>query len=133
EAVIDDSYRVLAKRFSTLDADVYTAEPVACGPQVLIAVLRERIEEGAPIHDLFAREARALCRFTHPGVTDTFDFGVHQGRPYVVTSLSIGESFAAEMDKLRNTPERAVKAIATLHAAVDALHAAGLSHGSLGP
>jgi serine/threonine protein kinase len=130
--VIDQAYRVLAKRQESADAEIYCGEPIASGPPVAIAFIREKLGHGDPAEEAFEREGRALCRFTHPGVAEVFDCGVFNGMPYVVTALPVGEKLAAELESLRAAPDRALKAISGAYEAIEAAHAAGLAHGALG-
>jgi hypothetical protein len=130
--IIDQAYRVCALGRRLADADVYCGEPIAKGPPVAIAFLRTQIAESEEdVREAFEREGRALCRFTHPGVADVFDCGVHGDRPYVVTSLVAGEKLSSEVAALRNATDRAVRGVSTLYDALDAAREAGLVHGEL--
>src|SRR5688500_8618735 len=111
--IIDHAYRVLMKRSDTPDAEVYCGEPLASGPPVAIAFLREQIaDDDEDVKETFLKDGRALCRFTHPNVIEMFVCGIYQGRPYAITALPVGEPLHAEIGALKQDPQRAVRAIA---------------------
>lgn len=46
----------------------------------------------------FEREARAVARLSHPNVVSVYDYGVHDGKPFLVMELVDGPTVAALLD-----------------------------------
>jgi serine/threonine-protein kinase len=90
--------------------------------------------ELADIHDAMIAELRAASRITHPHILTTHDAGRHDGRVYVVSDDVQGavlREFITRHQPLR--PRMALEMGWQLAEALDAVHAAGVVHGSINP
>jgi serine/threonine-protein kinase len=116
---------------------VYEAKHATLGRRVAIKVLHAH-EAGEPKSDLlakrFLREGRAAAAVKHAHVVDVFDFGVHEGIPFLVMELLDGETLAQRIERggaMR--VEEAVELLLPIVSAVAELHAAGIIHRDLKP
>jgi hypothetical protein len=82
----------------------------------------------------FERELEVLRRLRHPGIVGFVDAGVHQGRPFLVTELVVGETLQARLDRVGAlSPAETIELGAALADALAHAHAAGALHRDLKP
>lgn len=62
-----------------------------------VAVKLLAVEGDADLTERFHLEARAAARLNHPNLVAVYDFGDHDGRPYLVMELVEGRSLAEEL------------------------------------
>src|SRR5258706_9374409 len=79
----------------------------------------------------FEVEAKALAALNHPNILAIYEFGEHEGHPYIISELVQGEPLRAGMGKLslRQTLDIAAQICDGLGAA----HAVGIAHRDLKP
>lgn len=86
-----------------------------------VKVLRPTQDPG--IVERFSREARTLASLRHPGVVTVYDYGVEEGRPYLVMELLPGPSLAQlladggplPIELVRRYGEQAAMALQAVH------------------
>ncbi len=83
----------------------------------------------------FYREARAASMLSHPNVVKVTDYGTHDGQPYLVMELVMGESMAYWLDTHTTPPalSEVREAMLQVSRAVEAAHASGIVHRDLKP
>jgi serine/threonine-protein kinase len=82
----------------------------------------------------FLREGRVAARVRHAHVVDVHDFGIEDGRPFLVMELVEGESLAQRLQ--REGPlsvECVVEIVLPILSAVAELHTAGIVHRDIKP
>lgn len=80
------------------------------------------------------REAQAAARILHPHIATTYDWGQHEGQPYVVMELADGTSLARILVRRGQIGwQAAVGCAAQVADALAALHARGLVHRDVTP
>ncbi|WP_308405069.1 serine/threonine-protein kinase [Streptomyces sp. B93] len=82
----------------------------------------------------FCLEAQTAARVSHPNLVRVYDFGAHDGRPYLVMELVDGRSLAEERD--RHTvfaPEEAADIAAQMAAGLAAAHRHRVVHRDIKP
>ncbi len=82
----------------------------------------------------FRLEARTAARLNHPHVVAVYDFGSHDGRPYLVMELVDGWTLAQERSR-RGTlpPQEAAGIAAQMAAGLAAAHRQGVIHRDIKP
>jgi hypothetical protein len=114
--------RVSEGRFGT----IYRATQRASGKQVTLEVLRT---------DLVGddQEVKAANAIKCSGIANVFDFGqVPDGRRYRVMELLEGESLDQRLQRGRLSPPETARILGQIAEVLQAAHAWGLPHGSLG-
>ena len=82
----------------------------------------------------FLLEARAGAALRSPHVVQIFDYGLHEGRPYIVMELLTGESLADRLDRTGPlSPRTTERVIAQVARALTRAHSAGVIHRDLKP
>jgi serine/threonine protein kinase len=113
--------------------DVYRAHDSQIEREVALKVLLAGAIENATIRERFEREARLIARLEHKAIVPIYDYGVDNGRPYIVMKLMQGGSLA---DKLKWGGLPAAQAVSVLQricAALDRVHANNIIHRDLKP
>jgi len=81
----------------------------------------------------FQQEAKAIARLDHPAIIPVYDFGIHNGQPYLVMKYVSGGSLA---DRLRHEPLALHEISRILHIigpAIDYIHQQQIIHRDLKP
>ena len=81
----------------------------------------------------FPREARAAAGVAHQGVVSVFDYGVEDGRPFLVMEYVAGGNVAERLKDPAAQPLDAAAVSYELLDALQAVHAAGIVHRDVKP
>ena len=113
--------------------EVYRAHDQQLARDVAIKVLPPAFSADADAVQRFEQEARATAAFNHPGVLAIYDFGVHEGRSYLVTELLEGETLRERLNHQRLSVEAAIKYATEVAQALAVAHAKGIVHRDIKP
>ena len=72
-------------------AEVFRARDVVLGRTVAVKILTESSAADEETRARFLREARIGASITHENIIRVYDFGVEQGRPFMVMEFLRGE------------------------------------------
>src|SRR3984957_2660991 len=132
--IIAERYRVESLLGEGGMGKVYAAEHIHMRKQVAIKVLHSEMSTTPEVVARFEREAVAAGKITHPNVAAATDFGRLEDRSFfLVLEYVAGVDLRSALRPGALPPERAVKIIRQITAAVGAAHAAGVVHRDLKP
>ena len=113
---------------------VYKARQKRLDRLVALKILASALEKAPGFAERFAREAKALARFSHPHIVGVFDFGqTEAGRYYLLMEYVDGANLR---DVIRTGHVSAAEALAIVPqicAALEFAHAAGIVHRDIKP
>lgn len=115
-------------------ASVYRAEHVMLNKAVALKLMDRALLDSPGARERFLREGRVVASITHPNVVNITDVGVHEGTPYLVMELLVGEDLHNHL--VRNAPldDRATtRLVLPLIAALSAAHEVGVVHRDVKP
>lgn len=126
-------YQIEAKLGQGGMATVYRAQDPHFGRNVAIKVLPHEFLDDATMRGRFEREARTIASLEHPAIVSVYDFGEHDGQPYLVMRLMPNGSLA---DRLQRGPiplAESGRILQRILSALEAAHTAGIIHRDLKP
>ena len=114
--------------------EVYEAEDLDKGRVVALKLLPESLSHEPTFRERLQREARAAGRLQEPHVVPIHDYGEIDGHLYVDMRLIEGPDLRTVLlEQGAMTPARAVGVVRQIAAALDAAHAAGITHRDVKP
>ena len=115
-------------------ATVYLAHDPRFGRDVALKVLPPQFLHEEQFRARFEREAKTIAMLEHKAIVPVYDFGEHDGQPYLVMRYMTGGTLE---DKVRRegllSPEETVRIVRSIAAALDAAHSKGIVHRDLKP
>ena len=99
-----------------------------------VAVKTLKTSDDGDLRRLFEREARATAQLLHPNIVTLHHVGEHEGQPYLVLELLLGETLAARLARKRKLPvDDALVILDSVLAAIAFAHERGVLHRDLKP
>ena len=81
----------------------------------------------------FRREAQAIAKLRHPNIVDVYDFGEHNGTPYMIVEYIPGGSLASRMEQGPLDQAAALRYLRGIAAGLDYAHNHGVVHRDVKP
>ena len=112
---------------------VYRAEDTRLDRFVAIKFMRPEIIDDPGARGRFKREAQAVASLHHPNICPFFDFGEHDGHPYIVTELLEGETLSERMSGGPIPLDEVVEIATQIAEGLKTAHAKGFVHRDIKP
>ena len=115
-------------------AMVYQARDLMLERKVAIKILREDFSSNPEFRERFRQEARAAANLSHPSIVTIHDFGLDQGRLFIVMENVPGTNLKSMLQKRgRFSIEETIQLIVQACAGIGYAHRAGLIHCDVKP
>jgi serine/threonine-protein kinase len=133
-AVLDDRYQVIEPIAEGAMGAVYRGERLKLGRAVAIKIMHDALPDELASRGRFEREAKLMARLEHPHCVSVMDFGLHDGKPYLVMELVRGTSLLDVLAKSgRIEPARAAELVKQVLSGLAHAHELGIVHRDIKP
>ncbi len=113
---------------------VYKAIDTKTEDIVAVKVLHMRIEEDSDVYRRFQQEFRAAAKLEHPNIVRAIDFGMDDGKSYLVSEFVDGKSLGQILDeRVRLPEEEAIRIITQVAQALHYAHTGRVIHRDVKP
>jgi eukaryotic-like serine/threonine-protein kinase len=126
-------YEILSPLGAGGMGEVYRARDSRLGRDVALKILPESFALDKDRLHRFEQEARAVAALNHPNILAVFDFGSHNGAPFLVSELLEGESLGAVLDRGSLPQRKAIDYGVQIAHGLAAAHDKGIVHRDLKP
>lgn len=134
DGVLGDGRYRLARRLGAGGmASVWLAHDDRLDRPVAIKVISDTLAGEERYRERFDREARAAASLSHPNIVPVYDYGVHDGHPFLVMEYVPGGSLSDLLRSPAPAPLDVVELARQLLSALDCVHRAGLVHRDVKP
>jgi serine/threonine protein kinase len=132
--LLNNRYQVLEERGKGGMAFIYHARDLMLERDVAIKVLREDFSNDPVFQERFRQEGRAAANLSHPNIVTVHDFGLDQGKLFIVMEYVPGVDLKTHiLQRGRFTPDEALPLIIQACAGIGYAHRAGLVHCDVKP
>lgn len=126
-------YEILSKIGAGGMGEVFRARDSRLSRDVAIKILPGHYASSDDRLSRFEQEARATGALNHPNIVSIYDFGSHEGSPYVVTELLEGETLRAKLKSGPLAPRKALDFGVQMARGLAAAHEKGIIHRDVKP
>lgn len=114
-------------------ARVYRALDPRFEREVAVKVLPREVVDDPRFRARFEREAKVIAALEHPAIVPVYDFGDHDGQPYLVMRYMTGGSLRERLAEDKIPPSAAAALIRRVASALDYAHEHGIIHRDIKP
>jgi eukaryotic-like serine/threonine-protein kinase len=134
QTVIGDRYRLDSQASKGAMGAVWRGFDKKLRRIVAVKVLHPKWAASAEARMRFEREAMAVAQLSCPQVVQIFDYGVHEGAPFIVMELLDGEDLQERLKREKQIAfEYALEIVWQTAKALGVAHGAGIVHRDLKP
>jgi len=126
-------YEIIAPLGAGGMGEVYRARDPRIGREVAIKVLPASFSSDPDRLRRFEQEARAAGQLNHPSILTVYEFGVHEGAPFIVSELLEGETLRGRLSAGPISNRKAVEYAIPIAQGLAAAHDRGIYHRDLKP
>jgi Tol biopolymer transport system component len=126
-------YEILSPLGAGGMGEVYRARDTRLKRDVAVKVLPGMYSEDPDRLRRFEQEAQAASALNHPNILSIYDFGAHEGAPYIVSELLEGETLRSHLAGGAFTPRKAIGHGLQIAQGLAAAHEKGIVHRDLKP
>ncbi len=126
-------YQIVGRLGAGGMGEVYRARDPRLGRDVAIKVLPSLYTRDPDRLRRFEQEAQSASALNHPSILTVYDFGEHEGEPYVVTELLDGQTLRERITEAPLPPRKALEYATQIARGLAAAHAKGIVHRDLKP
>lgn len=116
-------------------AVVYKAYDTRLERDVAVKIIRGaafRLEELEEVLKRFEREAKSLAKLSHPNIVKVYDYGEHDGSPYLVMEYLPGGTLRKQLGKMIHW-RKAVQLVLPVARGISYAHQRGILHRDIKP
>ncbi len=128
-----DHYEIIAPLGKGGMGEVYRARDSRLNREVAIKVLPSDFGQDADRLRRFEQEAHATSALNHPNILTVYDFGSHEGNPYLVMELLEGDELRAQLNNGALPVRKALDYAQQVTNGLAAAHEKGIVHRDLKP
>ncbi len=126
-------YRILSPLGAGGMGEVYRARDTRLDREVAIKVLPAEFAKDADRLQRFEQEARATSALNHPNILTIYDFGAHDGAPFIVAELLDGAELRAQLNDGALPLRQVIDYAQQIAQGLSAAHEKGITHRDLKP
>ena len=128
-----DHYEIIAPLGKGGMGEVYRARDTRLNREVALKVLPAEFARDTDRLLRFEQEARSTSALNHPNILTVYDFGTHEGNPYLVMELLEGRELRAHLEDGVVPVRKAIDYGRQIAAGLAAAHEKGIVHRDLKP